>query len=214
MSESAEKNRRPIASRGNAHIVRLAAALARKPHPTPNEISLLSAVFACAGAALLAWAAHSPWALLLCALCVQLRLLCNLIDGMVAVEGGKKTATGEIYNEFPDRVADSVLIVALGHAVGHDWIGWLGALLAMATAYIRVFGGSLGFAQSFRGPFAKQQRMATLTLACVLGAIETWLGTTQYALWLGLLIITAGSAITCITRTRAIATQMRERAQG
>ena len=34
-------------------------------------------------------------------------------------------------------------------------LGWLCALLAMATAYVRVFGGALGQAQRFSGPMAK-----------------------------------------------------------
>ena len=29
------------------------------------------------------------------------RLLCNLLDGMVAVEGGKRSKSGELYNDVP-----------------------------------------------------------------------------------------------------------------
>ena len=46
----------------------------------------------------------------------QLELLCNLLDGMVAVEGGLGGPTGPLWNELPDRIADSVFIVALGMA--------------------------------------------------------------------------------------------------
>lgn len=49
---------------------------------------------------------------ILCIAGIQLRLLCNLFDGMVAIEGGKKSDVGSLYNEFPDRIADSLLIVA------------------------------------------------------------------------------------------------------
>lgn len=31
-----------------------------------------------------------------------------------AIEGGKKSAIGSLYNEFPDRIADSLLIVGSG----------------------------------------------------------------------------------------------------
>lgn len=207
------ENRRPIQARGNRYIVRFAAYLARRQSPTPNQISCWSAVFALLGT--LCLLAHSiSWLMLvLAAVFVQLRLLCNLIDGMVAVEGGKKTAVGEIYNEFPDRIADSLLLVGLGYAVGCGWLGWLTALLAAFTAYIRVFGGSLGFAQSFAGPFAKQQRMAVLTAACLLGALESGYYGSQSntALLVGLLLIAVGTAWTCWTRTRAIATLMRAR---
>jgi phosphatidylglycerophosphate synthase len=66
---------------------------------------------------------------------------------MVAVEHGRKTPLGVLYNEFPDRVADSVILVALGYACEVPWLGWLSALGAALTAYVRVFGGALGFAQ-------------------------------------------------------------------
>jgi phosphatidylglycerophosphate synthase len=202
-----ESNRRPIAARDAGWARRMAAALARSSI-TPNQISVVSIGYAGIGAALLAW--WPTWiGLLLCALCVQLRLVCNLLDGMVAMEGGKASAVGKIYNEFPDRVADSLLIVALGYACWMPWLGWLGALLAALTAYVRVFGGSLGFVQDFRGPFAKQQRMAALTVACLAGAGETFWHAQRYALLAAAVLIAAGSLLTCITRTRAIARQLR-----
>ena len=202
-----ESNRRPIAARGSAWAQRVAAALARSS-VSPNQISVASIVFAAIGAALLTeWPTAAG--LVLAALCIQLRLICNLLDGMVAMEGGKASPVGKIYNEFPDRVADSLLIVAAGYACGYAWLGWLGALLAALTAYVRVFGGSLGFAQDFRGPFAKQQRMAVLTAACVIGAIETFWHAERYALLIAAALIAAGSFITCMTRTRAIAALLR-----
>ena len=59
---------------------------------TPNAVSVVSVVFAIAGAALMMtvsyacckWAATLMW--LGAAACIQLRLVCNLIDGMVAIE--------------------------------------------------------------------------------------------------------------------------------
>lgn len=203
-------NRRPIATRGSAWAQRLASALARSAI-TPNQISVFSVLFAGGGAALLVWW-PTPAGLLLCAVCIQLRLICNLIDGMVAMEGGKASAVGKIYNEFPDRIADSLLIVALGYACGWAWLGWLGALLAALTAYVRVFGGALGFAQDFRGPFAKQQRMAVLTVGCVAAAGAAFWLPLRYALLTAAVIIAAGSALTCATRTRAIAAQLRAQA--
>jgi phosphatidylglycerophosphate synthase len=200
-------NRRPIATRSSAWAQRLAAAVA-KSSITPNQISMLSVFFAAIGAALLVWA-PTPAGLLLAAVCVQLRLVCNLIDGMVAVEGGKSSVFGRIYNEFPDRITDSMLIIALGYACGVPWLGWFGALLAMATAYVRVFGGSLGLVQDFRGPLAKAQRMAVLTAGCVGAAAEPFWHPQRYALLAAAIIIVAGSALTCVTRTLAIAAKLR-----
>ena len=200
-----DASRRPIKARGNALVQRIAAALARSPL-TPNAISVLSIAFAAAGAAALLWL--PPWGAWLCALGIQLRLLCNLFDGMVAVEGGRSTPTGALYNEVPDRVADSLLLVALGYAAGLSWAGWLAALLAASTAYIRTLGGALGQAQDFRGPMAKQHRMALMTLACLVAPLEARFAGSVHALQLAVLAIAAGSLLTCITRLRAIAARL------
>ncbi|HEV7490365.1 MAG TPA: CDP-alcohol phosphatidyltransferase family protein [Rhodanobacteraceae bacterium] len=198
--------RRPLASRDSRWAQRSAAALARSS-VTPNQISLISIVFAAAGAAALM--RGGAIALVLAAVCVQLRLLCNLLDGMVAIEGGKQSPVGSLYNEFPDRIADSLLLVALGYAAQMAWLGWLGALLAALTAYVRATGGALGLEQDFRGPMAKPQRMAVLTAACVVGAAEMQWNGTRYALLAAAILIAAGSALTCATRTLAIARQLR-----
>ena len=200
--------RRPLASRNSRWARRAAAALARSA-VTPNQISLVSVAFALAGSAALVRA--SPVMLLLAAICVQLRLLCNLLDGMVAIEGGKQSPVGALYNEFPDRIADSLLLVALGYAAGVPWLGWLAALLAALTAYVRATGGALGLEQDFRGPMAKPQRMAVLTIACVAGAAEMQWNGTRYALTIAAILIAAGSAATCARRTLAIARLLRER---
>ncbi len=198
-------SRRPISARGNVLVQRIAAALARSPL-TPNAISVLSIVCAAAGAAALLWL--PAWGAWLCALGIQLRLLCNLFDGMVAVEGGRSTPTGALYNEVPDRVADTLLLVALGHVAGVPWAGWLAALLAASTAYIRTLGGALGQAQDFRGPMAKQQRMALMTLGCVVAPIEAMLAGSRHALVVAVAVIALGSLLTCGTRLRAIARRL------
>ena len=206
MTES-EKNRRPLAVRGSRWAQALAKNLAQREVPTPNQISLLSVAFALLGALLLAFFPNTV-GLILTALLIQLRLICNLLDGMVAVEGGKKTANGALYNEVPDRVADSLLISALGFAVGQPWLGWLGALLAALTAYIRLLGGSLGLEQRFSGPMAKQHRMALLTFACLIGAIEWYQWQSQYVLWIAIIAIVIGSLLTCALRLRNISDEL------
>jgi phosphatidylglycerophosphate synthase len=200
---SSVPNRRPLRSRSSGWARRVAAGLAASA-VTPNQISMASVVFGVVGAAGLLWLA-APWSLLLCAVCVQLRLVCNLLDGMVAVEGGKQSPVGGLYNEIPDRVTDSLFLVAAGFAVGQPWLGWCGALLAMCTAYIRTLGGALTLTQDFRGPMAKQQRMAVLTVACLFGAAESVTLHTHYLLLSALWVIALGSLLTCVSRTRAIA---------
>lgn len=202
-----ETNRRPIQARSAGWARRAAAYLART-NISPNQVSVASVVFALVGSMLLT---SDPGAagFIGAALAIQGRLVCNLLDGMVAVEGGKKSPLGQIYNEFPDRIADSLLIVAAGYAAGMPSLGWFGALAAALTAYIRVFGGSLGLPQNFMGPMAKQHRMAVITVGCLVSALERPLHATLYALTAAVAVVAVGSAITCVTRTRAIARQLK-----
>lgn len=201
-----EPARRPIASRSSGWAVALASKLAASS-VTPNQISTISILFAAIGAALIGLVAH-PLAWLAAAACVQLRLVCNLLDGMVAVEGGKTSKVGALYNEFPDRIADTLLLVPAGYAAGQPWLGWAAALAAALTAYIRVFGGSLGLTQSFAGVMAKQRRMAALTAGLVAQSVEWVFSPTTWSLLVAIAVIAAGSLVTCMTRTSAIAREL------
>ncbi len=207
--ETKSASRRPLASRSSG-FAQQATALLLRTSITPNQISLISIAVSLVGAFALLHAPQRPWLYLIAVLGVQLRLLCNLLDGMVAVEGGRGTLAGGLYNEIPDRVADSLFLVAWGYACGLPWLGWAAALAAAVTAYIRVLGGALGQKQDFRGPMAKQHRMATLTLVCVLALLETWLRSSGALLEIGLWVVMIGSVWTCVERTRAIASGLEE----
>ncbi len=206
MQESIE-NRRPIKSR-SAKWAEFSAQKLVLWGITPNTVSVISIFFAAIGALVLI-VSKSPVALIFVVVMIQARLICNLLDGMVAIEGGKKTPVGAMYNEIPDRFADSFLIIALGYAIGIEWLGWAGALMAMFTAYIRLLGGSLGLIQDFRGPMAKQHRMAVMSVACIAGAVEGLIFSTNYALVIAAWIIFLGSLITVFTRMSAIANALR-----
>jgi len=150
--------------------------------------------------------------LLVAAACIQLRLLCNLLDGMLAVEMGLKTPTGELFNDLPDRVADVVILVGAGYAVRDVpyglALGWSAAVMALFTAYVRVLGGSIGVTQYFVGPMAKQHRMFTVTLAAIIAAGEAVLGMPPRAMVWGLGAITVGSLITIVRRMNRIAAEL------
>ena len=208
MSLHEETARRPIAARSSAWAIKLAAWLAQSG-VTPNAISVTSVLFAAVGGLLICFVDH--WlAWLAAAVCVQLRLVCNLLDGMVAIEGGRKSSVGAVYNEFPDRIADTLFLAPLGYAAGLPWLGWACALLAALTAYVRVFGGSLGLAQDFSGVMAKQRRMAALTIGLVAQAALSFFSAASWPLLVTAAIIAAGSLVTCITRTVAITRKLKQ----
>jgi phosphatidylglycerophosphate synthase len=214
-----ESARRPLKTRQAAWANRFAQLLV-KWRVSPNAISLTSMLFAlCAGTAL--YFSHDfsgadrTLLLVLAVAGIQGRLLCNMLDGMVAIEGGRKTKSGEIYNDLPDRVADAVIFIGAGYAArGHSFgveLGFIAAALAIFTAYVRMLGGASGLKQSFIGPMAKQHRMFTLTLACVLAIFETGFTSPGTILWATLIIINLGCLVTIWRRTAQIARELEAR---
>lgn len=207
-------SRRPLASRASSWARHSASLLARLG-ATPNGISIASVFFALAGFLLLARAGSfrseglfSPWFFWGAAAMAQARLLCNLLDGMVAVEHQRKTPDGSLFNEAPDRLADFFLLWGAGLACGSPSLGLAAAALAILTAYQRALSASLGLPQDFRGPMAKPHRMAALTAALIAsGLLSLDLSWTRSlpltpsdplgaALW----IIALGSALTFARR--------------
>jgi phosphatidylglycerophosphate synthase len=211
--------RRPLKSRETKWAIVTARWLTRRG-VKPNQVSILSVVFSgLAGGCLLMAGTRGPALraayLVAAAACIQLRLLCNLFDGMIAVEGGLKTKSGEIFNDLPDRIADSLILVLAGYSVPNPgWastLGWAAGLLAVMTAYVRLLGDSAGVAQYFLGPMAKQQRMAVMTLACLLAALEPVLGWDGRVMTLALAVIVVGCAVTIVRRTRRIVRELESR---
>src|SRR5690242_1533861 len=89
--------RRVLATR-NRSWARASAAWLTTLGVRPNAVSIASVGFAAGCAAAFFISASAPAitrtvSLVGAAVCIQLRLLCNMLDGMLAVEGGLKTKT-------------------------------------------------------------------------------------------------------------------------
>ena len=210
--------RRELATRHTSWAKRLATALA-DAKVTPNAVSLASIACAAGAAGALVLSGASAGGaraalLLAAAAAIQLRLLCNLLDGMLAVEEGLHTAAGVLFNEIPDRVADVLILVGAGYAVrnvpGGTTLGWIAAAAALFTAYVRQLGGALTGAQHFLGPMAKPHRMFTLTVAAGLAAIEAVAGSPARVIAVALAVIAAGSIVTAWRRLARIAAALEE----
>lgn len=212
-------DRRPIAARRSPIWQHTAKWLARLG-VSPNGISV--AGMCCglaAGMALAATSLAGDWerfAWLAGAMFIQLRLLANLLDGMVAIESGRASPVGELYNEVPDRVSDTAILVGAGYAAGGNIVlGYLAACAALFTAYVRAMGKAAGAPQEYCGPMAKQHRMALLTavaLYCGLAPGDwqpNWGDPPgQSLVAAGLLVIALGSLLTAIRRLMRIAANL------
>jgi phosphatidylglycerophosphate synthase len=115
-------DRRPLASRGWKISEKIARWLAERG-ATPNAISIVGMVCGILAGimfSLTTGAAH-PWFFwVFGAVFVQLRLLANLYDGMVAVLRETASPVGELFNEVPDRVSDAATLIGFGYATGSD----------------------------------------------------------------------------------------------
>lgn len=215
MEESdATAARRPLKSRASAWAGMLSGVLVRC-NISANMISVLSVVISLAASTVLICVGRghlTHWWYFAAAALIQLRLICNLMDGMVAIEGGKKSAVGDLYNEVPDRIADVAILAGFGFcAICQPWgthLGWLAASLAVMTAYIRMQGATLTGKQDFRGPMAKPHRMALVTGTCVAAAF--FQSGIDWVFWV-LLVMIFGEVVTACRRLSGISAILRRK---
>jgi phosphatidylglycerophosphate synthase len=149
---------------------------------------------------------------------IQLRLLANMLDGMVALEQGTASPLGALFNEVPDRISDAATLIGAGYAAGGcPVLGYVAACLAVFLAYLRVQGKVVGAPQEFCGPMAKPQRMFTLTVAAVYAGLapRNWQpafavvpGASTLAVALALVLV--GEVMTAGRRLRRIARALRK----
>ena len=213
MTESSYQplDRRPIQSRNTRWAERITNALVRQ-NISPNAISILGMIAAItAGVFFFSTSMTGGTVQRLLWFCggllCQVRLLCNLFDGMVAVAQNKASPTGELYNEVPDRVSDTAIFVGLGYAAGGDVaLGFTAALLAVFVAYVRAMAKSIGAPNDFCGPMAKPQRMALVTILAIYSAFApaTWQRQTSALKWVMLAVI-VGCVVTALRRLQRAA---------
>jgi phosphatidylglycerophosphate synthase len=210
-------DRRPVLPRSFGWVQAMAAWLA-KAGVSPNAISVYG--FLAAASAGWLWSmtgSHPDYARLLWLLgvfLVLLRILANTLDGMVAVEWGKASKVGLLYNDVPDRLSDSALLIGMGCAQGGDitW-GFAAVAVALFVTYIRLIGRSAGAPSDFRGPMDKGGRMITLMLAALYMGLAPagWIAAVSGACapaTFALMIVCAGGIITAARRLMSAASTL------
>lgn len=193
----------------------LADSLARRG-VSPNAISTAGMICGIGAGLVLGFTSVTggyAWILwLLAAALIQLRLLANMLDGMVAVAFGRTSPVGELFNEVPDRISDAATLIGAGYATGGQVeLGYIAACVAILTAYIRVLGKVAGAPQEFCGPMAKQQRMFVVTAVAVYCGVTPQSWQPQWGLSAGaLLLIILGGLMTVVRRLWRIAANLRK----
>jgi phosphatidylglycerophosphate synthase len=212
-------DRRPIRSR-DLRIWRWAAGRLAVWGVPPNAISVAGMFFGVvAGGCLAATPFAGAWERafwILAALFVQARLICNMLDGMVAIARGAASPLGELYNEAPDRVSDLAGLVGLGYAsTSVPMLGWFAGALAVMVAYVRAAARAAGAPQDYRGPMAKQERMFVVTLVSLFmglapAAMKPTIAENGWSVpSAGLVLIAVGCVVTMIRRLARAARSLR-----
>ncbi len=195
-------NYQPISRRPIAEIFRRTARGATRwclrAGISADAISY-SSMLAATAAALCFWQSGRYPALLLAApLLCDLRLWCNMLDGMVALAAGRASARGEVLNDLPDRFSDVVIFVGVAHSGWVDpLIGYWAAIASLGTAYVGTLAQAVGAPREFAGPMSKPWRMVALQI----GAWLCFAGLGRALQWTCCLIV-AGCALTIARRVR------------
>jgi len=138
---------------------------------------------------------------------VQLRLLANMLDGMVALAARRASLRGEFVNELPDRASDVLIFVGVAHSGwGHALLGYWAAIAALLTAYVGTLSQAVGAERQFGGWMSKPWRMFAVVVGALLTFAQVQIGGTARPLgglsvidWTCLAVI-AGCAQTVVVR--------------
>lgn len=162
-----DSHRRPIATlfRSTAYW---ATEWCVKREIHPDWISYASIVFAGSAAiCFLTSSLFSPLLILASLFCVT-RLWCNMLDGMVAIASNTTSRTGEIVNEFPDRISDILIFVAVAHTPWCETtLGYWAAIMSLLTAYTGILGQAVAGKREFGGVMSKPWRMVVIIVAAI-----------------------------------------------
>ena len=132
---------------------------------------------------------------------VLLRLVCNLMDGMVARARGLADRWGEVKNEFGDRIADALIFLSLGYAgYTEPRLAATAIALILLVSYLGVLSKAVGGSRVYGGIFGKGDRMISLAVFTIYPLYSGTLA--SYNWYLGFAVLAA--TLTIVQRLRSM----------
>jgi len=172
-----------------------------------DAVTLSAVALSALAGCLLAISREYPPVLFAVPLLLVARLLLNVLDGMVARAANTARATGELLNEFGDRVSDLLIFAGLAWASDMT-IGWIAISLILLSSYTDILGKSLTGRRTYGGVMAKGDRMMVVSLFALIVGASSWLDSWivgwldgWFVCWT---VLAVGAVVTTVQRLRAI----------
>lgn len=159
--------------RGWAHkLIEPLAALAEKSGIAPNQLSVLSLVFAAMAAAFYILSASNIEMLYAAALMVLLNAILDTMDGALARRIGKANLKGDFLDHVIDRYADMFFLGGIIFAGYAPWpIGLLAVIGVFLTSYIGTQAQALQLGRYYGGMMGRADRLTLIFLATIGNAV-------------------------------------------
>lgn len=141
----------------------------------PLAITIAGVVLACAAVLV------GPWAALVLVLAA---VMCDALDGAVALAAGRESRLGSVADKTADRVADTAFALVIRQCGAPLPLALVAAAISLAHEGIRELRG--GPARAAITVCERPSRAVCTMLACATAAWGSWAPTTCAAVWIGL----------------------------
>ena len=125
---------------------------------------------------------------------VLVAVLCDALDGAVALLAGRVTAFGSLADKCADRIADTAFALVVWRCGAPLWLAVAAAAIALLLEGVREVRG--GAARAVLSVCERPSRVICTLLACLSAGWGTWAPTTCAAVWLALGLVALGQVAT------------------
>ncbi|MFB3765837.1 MAG: CDP-alcohol phosphatidyltransferase family protein [Methanotrichaceae archaeon] len=151
------------------------AATALKAGIAPNQLSVLSLIFAIASAVLYylsSFSSSGNLLLFIAALMVFLNALTDLVDGALARMTGSANFKGDFLDHIVDRYADIFILSGIVFAGYAPWpVGFLAISGVLLTSYIGTQAQAINFGRYYGGMMGRADRLVAIIITTFANAI-------------------------------------------
>jgi len=148
------------------------AAAAQRAGISPNQLTILSLVFAIAAFLFYVLSTSDASILFLAALMSLLNAVADLTDGALARRTGTADPKGDFLDHVVDRYSDMLVLSGIMFAGYAPWpVGFLAAIGVLLTSYIGTQAQALHLGRYYGGMMGRADRMIIILMATLANAV-------------------------------------------